>query len=88
MAAEVENILGDRVIEGHIVVKYGYSCKLKYIRVTEAGHPVPDSNGYKATQAILNIAAKAGSNDLVICLLSGEVQLFLPISRKALLLRR
>jgi len=71
MAAEVENILGDRVIEGHIVVKYGYSCKLKYIRVTEAGHPVPDSNGYKATQAILNIAAKAGSNDLVICLLSG-----------------
>ena len=71
MAAEVEKILGDRVIEGHIVVKYGYSCKLKYIRVTEAGHPVPDSNGYKATQAILNIAAKAGSNDLVICLLSG-----------------
>ena len=71
MAAEVEKILGDRVIEGHIVVKYDYSCRLKYIRVTEAGHPVPDSNGFEATRAILNIAAKAGSNDLVICLLSG-----------------
>lgn len=71
MAEEVEKILGDRVIEGHIVVKYGYSCKLKYIRVTEAGHPVPESNGFEATRAILNIAARAGHNDLVICLLSG-----------------
>ena len=71
MAAEVENILGSRITAGHIVVKYGHSCKLKYIKVTEAGHPVPDLNGLKATKAILKIAAKAKSNDLVICLLSG-----------------
>jgi glycerate 2-kinase len=71
MAAEVEKILGPRITEGHIVVKYGHSCKLKYIRVTEAGHPVPDSNGFKATGKIVEIAGKADKNDLVICLLSG-----------------
>jgi glycerate 2-kinase len=71
MGAEVEKILGNRITEGHIIVKYGYSCKLKYIRVTEAGHPVPDSHGFKATEDILKISAKAKNNDLIICLLSG-----------------
>ena len=71
MAAEVEKILGKRITGGHIIVKYGHSCRLKYIKITEAGHPVPDSNGFVATEEILNIAGKAKSNDLVICLLSG-----------------
>jgi glycerate-2-kinase len=71
MAIEVEKILGDRIKEGHIVVKYGYSCQLNYIEVTEAGHPFPDSNGLKATQEILKIARKAELSDLVICLMSG-----------------
>lgn len=71
MAAEIEKIEGLFISEGHVIVKYGHSCRLKYIQVTEAGHPVPDSNGYKSTISILNIAEKADVNDLVICLLSG-----------------
>jgi len=71
MAAEVERILGDRITYGHIVVKYGHSCKLNKIKVTEAGHPVPDVNGFNAAVAILEIAGNATANDLVICLLSG-----------------
>jgi glycerate 2-kinase len=71
MGAEVERILGDRITEGHIVVKYGHSCALQKIKVSEAGHPVPDSNGFSATRSILEISGKADSNSLVICLLSG-----------------
>ncbi len=71
MGSEIEKILAERISEGHIVVKYGHSFKLKYIDVTEAGHPVPDSNGLNATREILRIAEKAYRNDLVICLLSG-----------------
>ncbi|MCX6255459.1 MAG: glycerate kinase [Bacteroidia bacterium] len=78
MAAEVEKILGNRITEGHVVAKYGHSCKLKYIIVSEAGHPIPDSNGFKATRTILDIAGKANSNDLVICLLSGGGSALLP----------
>jgi glycerate 2-kinase len=71
MAAEVERILGNRITQGHIIVKYGHSCSLKYIKITEAGHPLPDSNGFEATEAILKISGIASSKDLVICLLSG-----------------
>lgn len=78
MGTEVEKILGNRITEGHIVVKYGYSCELKYIDITEAGHPIPDSNGYKATAEILKIAGAANYNDLVICLLSGGGSSLLP----------
>jgi len=71
MGAEVEKILSSKVTCGLIVVKYGYSCKLNHIEVVEAGHPVPDSNGFKATQRIVKIAENAGIQDLVICLISG-----------------
>lgn len=71
MGAEVEQILGERITSGHIVVKYGFSVDLKYISVTEAGHPTPDLNGFKATSEILKLALRAGPEDLVICLLSG-----------------
>lgn len=78
MGAEVEKILGERITDGHIVVKYGYSCKLKYIEVSEANHPVPDANGLKATKEILKIAEMANWSDLVICLLSGGGSSLLP----------
>lgn len=78
MGAEVEKILGSRITEGYIVVKHGYSCKLKYIKVVEAGHPVPDSRGFRATAEILKLAGKATFNDLVICLLSGGGSSLLP----------
>jgi glycerate 2-kinase len=71
MAKELERILGNRITGGHIIVKYGHGIKLKYINISEAGHPVPDSNGLDGTQKILKILNKTKNNDLVICLLSG-----------------
>ncbi|HLP74901.1 MAG TPA: glycerate kinase, partial [Bacteroidales bacterium] len=71
MGAEIEKILGSRIKAGHIIVKKGHSCRLKQIKVTEAGHPVPDNNGFEATQSILSMVSEANANDLVICLISG-----------------
>lgn len=71
MAKEIENILGKLITKGIVVVKYGYGCYLKHIELIEAGHPVPDSNGYEAAQKILEIAKQANNNDLIICLISG-----------------
>jgi glycerate 2-kinase len=59
MGHYVENILGKRITDGHIITKYGNFCKLKHIKVTEAGHPVPDHNGFMATEEILKIADNA-----------------------------
>jgi glycerate 2-kinase len=71
MAAEIEKILGSLIREGHIVVKYDHICDLETVSLTEAGHPVPDTNGFRATKTIMRIANGAGTDDLVICLLSG-----------------
>jgi glycerate 2-kinase len=67
----LERKLGDRITGGHIVTKYGYYCKLKKIKVTEAGHPIPDENSFAATSEIISIADSAAEDDLVICIWSG-----------------
>ncbi len=71
MAQAIESILGYRISAGHIVTKYDHSVPLKFITITEAGHPVPDENGINGTAQILSIVKKAGKDDLVICLISG-----------------
>ena len=71
MASEIEKILGNKVSGGHVIVKYGHLVKLKKIKVSEAGHPVPDENSFAASKSVLKIAQQAGKHDLVICLLSG-----------------
>ena len=71
MAQALESVIGSAITGGHIVTKYGHSVPLKYIGVSEAGHPVPDENGLKGTAQMIEFAQKADKNDLVICLISG-----------------
>mgnify|MGYP000944159341 CR=1 FL=1 len=71
MTKEIENILGDKITAGHVITKYGHGADLKYLTLTEAGHPIPDAEGVKGTQRIIDIAQRADENDLVICLISG-----------------
>lgn len=71
MARPVEIILEDKIKEGQIVTKYGHGVPLKHLKITEAGHPVPDENGIKGTKKVLSITDSAGKDDLVICLISG-----------------
>jgi len=71
MAAAMEDILGDRLHAGAVVVKYGHSEKLKKISLYEAAHPVPDENCLAAGKKLITLAEQAGSSDLVIVLISG-----------------
>lgn len=71
MAKEFELILGEYITSGEVIVKYGHGCKLQKLKLTEAGHPIPDQTGIDATKRILEIAKKTTAQDLVICLISG-----------------
>jgi hydroxypyruvate reductase len=79
MAQTVEEILGDRIAEGYIVVKYRHERPLNKIKLMEAGHPIPDENGYDGAKKIIEIAEKAQSDDLVISLFSGGGSALLPL---------
>ncbi len=79
MAAEIENILGDKITKGIINVKYGHTSKLGRIKLIEAGHPVPDKNGRQGAGAIVGLVNNAGKDDLVLCLISGGGSALLPL---------
>lgn len=68
-------VLTDVPVEGIALTKYGHasgSVALPAgIAVCEADHPTPDSAGVAAAQRIAELASRAGTGDLVICLLSG-----------------
>ncbi len=71
MAKAMEALLGDRIHTGMINVKYGFTEKLSVTRTVEGSHPLPDENGVKGTEAIMDFLAKAGDKDLIISLISG-----------------
>ncbi len=71
MAAALEVLLGDRITAGAVTVKYGHTRSLQHIRLTEAGHPIPDANGVRGAAEMLALADTATASDLVICLISG-----------------
>jgi len=71
MAKALEELLGDRISDGVIVVKEGHGLPLKHVRIHEAGHPVPDSRGIRGAEDVLALANAAGERDLVICAISG-----------------
>ena len=71
MAQALEEILGDRLNGGVVNVKEGYAVATQRIEMIEAAHPVPDQNGLRGTERILQLASGAGEDDLVFCLISG-----------------
>jgi len=79
MAAAVEDLLGERIFEGCVNVsdRCGYCLKKLEIRV--AGHPLPDTAGVDGAIRISEIAERAESDDLLICLISGGGSSLLPL---------
>ncbi|MGE5138915.1 MAG: glycerate kinase type-2 family protein [Rudaea sp.] len=71
MAAAVEEVLGDRIAAGSVTVKYGHSGPTNKIRIEEAGHPLPDESGLRATADSLRLLEGLSEDDLVLCLISG-----------------
>jgi hydroxypyruvate reductase len=84
MAKAMEEILGDRITDGLINVKYGHLADLSCVKLTEAGHPVPDQSGLEGAGAILQLGSEAGERDMVICLISGGGSALLPLPAEGL----
>ena len=72
MAKAASDNLGSRITKGVVVTKYDHSKgDLPNIDIYEAGHPVPDENSYRATQAAIDVVSGLSENDTVLFLLSG-----------------
>ena len=72
MAKTASAILGDRIKDGVVVTKYDHVKEdIPGMVCYEAGHPIPDENSFKATQAALDLVTNLTAEDTVLFLLSG-----------------
>ncbi len=72
MAKAADSCLGERISAGVVVTKYGHSRgPIAAYTIVEAGHPVPDENSFRGTEAVLRLVEPLGEGDTVLFLLSG-----------------
>ena len=72
MAKAASDCLGSRIENGIVVTKYRHVMgPIANFTCFEAGHPVPDENSFRGTQAALDLAADLTEKDTVLFLLSG-----------------
>lgn len=71
IAEALEDILGDRITDGIVVVKRGEKRRLQRIDVHEAGHPIPDEDSITGARKILKVVEKAEEKDLVFAAITG-----------------
>jgi len=88
MARAIEDVIGWKISKGLVVTKSGHSIPLKRIEVSEAGHPIPDTKGVKATQAIMDMAREASEDDLFIFLLTGGASALLSAPAEGISLKK
>jgi len=78
MAAALEDVAGERIVDGLVVVKDGYTVPTRRVRIVEAGHPVPDARGEAAGRALLERLHGTRESDVVVVLISGGGSALMP----------
>lgn len=72
MASCAAGLLGERLSGGVVVTKYDHSKgKIPGCTVYEGGHPVPDENSFRGTQAAIDLVTGLQKEDTVVFLVSG-----------------
>lgn len=72
MAKTALDCLPEPPVKGIVLTKYGHvKHPLPGVTCYEAGHPIPDDNSFRGTQAILDLTAELTEKDTVLFLLSG-----------------
>ena len=58
-------------LNGVVLTRYGHGSSTEFIRIIEAGHPVPDQAGMDGAKEVLRLVNQLGEDDLMIALVSG-----------------
>jgi len=72
MAKAARESLKGRISEGIVITKYGHSMgDIEGFEILEAGHPIPDDNGIKATERALDMVKDLREEGFLLFLVSG-----------------
>jgi glycerate 2-kinase len=84
MAEALEQVIGERLARGVVVVKTGHGLKLTKTEVLEASHPIPDEAGLQAARRIKSLLKTEQAHDLVFSVISGGGSALLTLPAKGL----
>ena len=79
IARALEEVLGDRITRGLVVLKKGQAGRLDRIRIIEASHPIPDGNGLRGAKEMIKLANRAVEGDIVFACITGGSSALLPM---------
>ena len=79
VAKGLEEILGDRISDGLIIVKEGQEGTLEKVRMRVASHPLPDERGFEAAKEMIALAEATQEGDIVFCAISGGSSALAPL---------
>ena len=88
VAKALEEILGNRITDGLIIVKDDETRTLSRIKVRRAGHPVPNEAGFSAAKEIVEIASAARQDDLYLPVFTGGCSALMPYPAEGLSILR
>ncbi len=71
MAFALEQVLGERIKGGLVLIPYQTQMELKRIEIHRGGHPIPNEAGMRGTQRVVKLLSKLTKRDLVFSLVSG-----------------
>lgn len=71
VAKALKEVIGDFIDDGVIVEKTGQADDIDGITVFEAGHPIPDENGFRGGEELVELANSSGKDDLVFACITG-----------------
>lgn len=79
IAKALEEILGDRIADGVVIVKEGQPGNLHRVKIREASHPLPDERGFMAAKEMKTVAEMAQEGDIVFCVITGGSSSLAPL---------
>jgi glycerate 2-kinase len=78
IARALEEIFGDRITDGVVICKHGQVGRLSRSRLYQAGHPVPDMDGFEAAREALSLARRTKPGDIVFGCITGGSSALMP----------
>jgi glycerate-2-kinase len=71
IALALEEVLGEYIADGLVLLKRGEAHRLRRVRIIEAAHPVPDEESHQGAREMVALARQADRGDLVFSAITG-----------------
>ena len=78
IAKALDEILGERITDGVVIIKHGEKGSLKHSRLMYGAHPVPDEAGHRGAVEIMKVIKQTKATDIIFSISTGGSTSMMP----------